>query len=149
MVHVEHLKDGLPIFKALSSEIRVEILELLSEYKQLNMNDIAEKLKLTNGAVTMHVKKLEECMDELHPYGNVRLKDVFEDMFKLYVANVSTSEIAKIYSRDVRTIEMIFKKFGMKRDKETKIQLDIHAVLSKYNINIEGLEKDLFEIYKK
>ncbi len=25
------------------------------------MNDIAEKLNLTNGAVTMHVKKLEEC----------------------------------------------------------------------------------------
>lgn len=61
MIHIDKLKDGLPVFKALSSEIRIQILELLLEHKQLNMNDIAEKLNLTNGAVTMHVKKLEEC----------------------------------------------------------------------------------------
>ena len=60
MIHISNLKEGLPLFKALSSDIRVEIMELLSEYKQLNMNDIAEKLKLTNGAVTTHIKKLEE-----------------------------------------------------------------------------------------
>lgn len=61
MIHIDKLKDGLPVFKALSSEIRIQILELLSEHKQLNMNDIAEKLNLTNGAITMHIKKLEEC----------------------------------------------------------------------------------------
>jgi predicted transcriptional regulator len=61
MIHITDLKKSLPLFKALSSDIRLEILELLSEHKQLNMNDIAEKLKLTNGAVTMHIKKLEEC----------------------------------------------------------------------------------------
>ncbi|TCL62045.1 ArsR family transcriptional regulator [Hydrogenispora ethanolica] len=61
MIHITNLKNSLPLFKALSSEIRVQILELLSVHKQLNMNELAEKLGLSNGAVTMHVKKLEEC----------------------------------------------------------------------------------------
>lgn len=61
MIHITDLKDSLPLFKALSSDIRIQILDLLSEYKQLNMNELAEKLELSNGAVTMHIKKLEEC----------------------------------------------------------------------------------------
>jgi predicted transcriptional regulator len=61
MIHITNLKESLSLFKALSSDIRLEILELLAEHKQLNMNDIAEKLNLTNGAITMHIKKLEEC----------------------------------------------------------------------------------------
>ena len=61
MIHIENLKDGLPIFKALSSDVRIDILNILSEYQQLNMNELSEKLNLTNGAVTMHIKKLEEC----------------------------------------------------------------------------------------
>ncbi|QYR22543.1 winged helix-turn-helix transcriptional regulator [Paenibacillus sp. sptzw28] len=60
MIHIKELRSGLSIFKALSSEIRIEILELLTEYDSLNLNEIAEKLGLTNGAITMHIKKLEE-----------------------------------------------------------------------------------------
>lgn len=51
--------SGLDIFKALGSEIRIQILELLSN-QTLNLNEIATKLNLSNGAVTMHIKKLEE-----------------------------------------------------------------------------------------
>ncbi|MBU3155447.1 ArsR family transcriptional regulator [Clostridium estertheticum] len=61
MIHIKNLEESLPIFKALSSDVRIQILNLLSEYKQLNMNDIAKKLKLSNGAITMHIRKLEEC----------------------------------------------------------------------------------------
>ena len=61
MIHITNLEESLPVFKALSSDVRIQILNLLSEYKQLNMNDIAEKLKLSNGAITMHIRKLEEC----------------------------------------------------------------------------------------
>ncbi|MBW7474772.1 helix-turn-helix domain-containing protein [Paenibacillus oenotherae] len=60
MIHIKKLRSGLNIFKALSSEIRIEILELLNKYESMNLNEIAEKLQLTNGAVTMHIKKLEE-----------------------------------------------------------------------------------------
>jgi predicted transcriptional regulator len=60
MIHIKELKAGLSLFKALSSDIRLHILELLAEHDHLNLNDIAGKLDLTNGAVTMHIKKLEE-----------------------------------------------------------------------------------------
>lgn len=60
MIHIKDLKSGLNIFKALSSDIRIEILELLNRYDSLNLNEIAEKLGLSNGAITMHIKKLEE-----------------------------------------------------------------------------------------
>ena len=60
MIHIKDLRSGIPIFKALSSEIRVEILSLLTKNGSLNLNEIAQKLNLSNGAVTMHIKKLEE-----------------------------------------------------------------------------------------
>jgi predicted transcriptional regulator len=60
MLYIKDLRSGLNIFKALGSEIRIEILELLAKHQSLNLNDIATKLKLTNGAITMHIKKLEE-----------------------------------------------------------------------------------------
>jgi len=60
MIHIKELRSGLNIFKALSSEIRLQIIELLAEHQTLNLNDLATKLDLTNGAITMHVKKLEE-----------------------------------------------------------------------------------------
>ena len=61
MIHITNLKESLPLFKALSSDVRVTIIELLCEYTQLNMNELSEKLNLTNGAVTMHIKKLVDC----------------------------------------------------------------------------------------
>ncbi|MFM9329140.1 ArsR/SmtB family transcription factor [Paenibacillus mesotrionivorans] len=61
MLYIKELRSGLNIFKALGSEIRIEILELLSKHQSLNLNDIATHLNLTNGAITMHIKKLEEC----------------------------------------------------------------------------------------
>ncbi|WP_166241335.1 ArsR/SmtB family transcription factor [Paenibacillus turpanensis] len=60
MIHIKNLRSGLNIFKALSSDIRIEILELLTRHESLNLNEIASKLGLTNGAVTMHIKKLED-----------------------------------------------------------------------------------------
>ena len=56
MIHIKDLKDGISIFKALSSEVRIDILNLLSEYKQLNINELSQKLNLTNAALTMHIK---------------------------------------------------------------------------------------------
>jgi predicted transcriptional regulator len=61
MIHITNLKEGLPYFKALSSEVRIGILELLAKHNQLNMQDIANKLDLTSGTITMHIKKLTDC----------------------------------------------------------------------------------------
>lgn len=60
MIYIKDLMSGLDIFKALSSEIRIRILELLAQNQAMNLNELAGKLNLSNGAVTMHIKKLEE-----------------------------------------------------------------------------------------
>ncbi len=60
MLHIEKLTDGLSLFKALGSEVRLEIVQLLVEHP-MNMNELAGKLHITNGALTTHIKKLEEC----------------------------------------------------------------------------------------
>jgi predicted transcriptional regulator len=61
MIHVDNLKDGLPIFRALSSDVRTRILKLLVEHNKLNMSEIARRLGMSNGALTVHIKKLEDC----------------------------------------------------------------------------------------
>ena len=61
MLHITSLDDGLDIFKALGSDVRIEIIKLLIENKEMNMNELAAKLNITNGALTGHIKKLEAC----------------------------------------------------------------------------------------
>lgn len=61
MLHIVNLEDGLNLFKALGSDVRVRILEILLEESNINMNDIASRLRITNGALTSHIKKLEDC----------------------------------------------------------------------------------------
>jgi len=61
MIDIKDLMSGIDIFKALGSEIRIQIIQLLSGNEELNLNEIARKLGLSNGAVTLHIKKLEDC----------------------------------------------------------------------------------------
>lgn len=60
MIYIKELMSSLPIFKALSSEVRIQIIELLMRNTSMNLNEIASELNLSNGAITMHIKKLEE-----------------------------------------------------------------------------------------
>lgn len=61
MLFINKLSTGAAIFKALNSSVRINIIEILSERNGMNMNALAEHLGITNGAVTMHIKKLEEA----------------------------------------------------------------------------------------
>ncbi len=61
MMHIKSLDEGLELFKALGSDIRIEIIKLLIKNKGMNMNSLAAALNITNGALTSHVKKLEDC----------------------------------------------------------------------------------------
>jgi hypothetical protein len=56
--------------------------------------------------------KLKECMAIMKPY----LKDVFEDMYKLYVNDLSCNEIGNVYGKNERTIQYIFKDLGLERE---------------------------------
>ncbi len=61
VLHIKSLDNGLELFKALGSDMRVQILDLLLEEKQMSMNQIAARLNITNGALTGHIRKLESC----------------------------------------------------------------------------------------
>lgn len=50
----------LPIYKALASNVRLTIIQLLSK-QPMNIKDLAETLDLSSAIITMHVKKLEEA----------------------------------------------------------------------------------------
>lgn len=59
--NIQNLREGLPVFKALASETRVAILDLLMKHGPMKMTAIAESLKITAGAITSHVKALHEA----------------------------------------------------------------------------------------
>ncbi len=61
MRQVNGFDSGLEVFHALGSDVRMRIVQLLAENERMNMNELASALGLTNGAVTAHVKKLEEA----------------------------------------------------------------------------------------
>lgn len=61
MLHLKSLDEGIDIFKALGSDLRIEIIKLLLANKGMNMNELATELNITNGALTSHIRKLEEC----------------------------------------------------------------------------------------
>lgn len=103
MIHITNLKDSLPLFKALSSDVRIDILDILSQYKQLNMNELSEKLNLTNGAVTMHIKKLEDCgliktANVTGKHGLQKICSIHEDKF---IIDIGTQDVANSYDIDL------------------------------------------------
>lgn len=56
MLHITSLNDGLELFKALGSDVRIEILNILLENDNMSMNELASRLNITNGALTSHIK---------------------------------------------------------------------------------------------
>ncbi len=61
MLHFNSLQEAEQVFKALSTPMRLKIMEMIYENDNLSMNDLAVTLGLTNGAISMHVNKLEEA----------------------------------------------------------------------------------------
>lgn len=61
MLYFKSVAEAENVFKALSTPMRLKIMQMIYEDNNLSMNDLAEALGLTNGAVSMHVSKLEEA----------------------------------------------------------------------------------------
>ena len=57
MIHITNLDEGLELFKALGSEVRMQILNILLDNDQMSMNQLASELNISNGALTGHIKK--------------------------------------------------------------------------------------------
>ncbi len=84
MLHIENLEDGLELFKSLGSDVRIEIIRQLLQHPGMNMNELAGRLKITNGALTSHIKKLESCgivqtSSETASHGNQKICTVSVD----------------------------------------------------------------------
>lgn len=104
MLHIKSLAEGLNIFKALGSDVRIQIINLLITNPNLNMNELASKLNITNGALTAHIKKLEDAgiittSNEFSGHGNqkkcvVCLDKILIDLYTPPVAqNIYQTEI--------------------------------------------------------
>ena len=59
MLYLHSLQEAEETFKALSTPMRLRIMELIYENNNLSLNDLAEALGLTNSAISLHVGKLE------------------------------------------------------------------------------------------
>lgn len=84
MIHITSLDDGLETFKALGSDTRIQILNILLENEQMSMNQLATELNISNGTLTGHIKKLEECgliniSNESAGHGNQKMCSVTQD----------------------------------------------------------------------
>ena len=73
MLYFKNPEQALPVFKALSSEVRLKILNIISENEGKNLNEIAQMLSLTNSAISTHINKLLEAdLIEIHSVSGTR-----------------------------------------------------------------------------
>ncbi len=105
MLHIKSLDDGLQIFKALGSEIRIEIIKILLENHSMSMNELASRLNITNGALTNHIKKLEDSgivsiSSESTGHGNQKKCSVFLD--KILIDINAPEDYDNIYQTSLR-----------------------------------------------
>lgn len=105
MIHITSLEDGLELFKALGSDVRVQILNILLENDHMTMNQLASQLNISNGALTGHIKKLEECglistSNESASHGNSKVCSVIQD--KILVEIEQPLDLANVYSTDIK-----------------------------------------------
>ncbi len=105
MLHIKSLEEGLDIFKALGSEVRIEIIKILSEGQGMNMNELAARLNITNGALTGHMKKLEDCglvvvSNESAGHGNQKKCSVCLD--KILIDMGPSEELKNVYQTDLK-----------------------------------------------
>ncbi len=61
MRYISDLPQSVPLFKCLGSDMRISILELLSDEGPMQMSTIAERLGITPGSLSLHIKMLAEC----------------------------------------------------------------------------------------
>lgn len=105
MLHIKTLDEGLEIFKALGSDIRIDIIKALLNTPGMNMNELASSLKITNGALTSHIKKLEDCgivsiTSESAGHGNQKKCLVHLD--KILIELNPGAQTKNIYETDIK-----------------------------------------------
>ncbi|MCI2050031.1 MAG: winged helix-turn-helix transcriptional regulator [Lachnospiraceae bacterium] len=106
MMHITSLDDGLEVFKSLGSEVRIQIIKALLENDGMNMNELASHLHITNGALTSHIKRLEDCgivtvSQEASGHGNQKICSVHLDSILIDLKDDSVNE-KNVYRTQVK-----------------------------------------------
>lgn len=60
MIRATTDRKWLPLYEALASEVRLQVLELLAE-SPLNVKELASRIGLSSAILSMHVRKLEDA----------------------------------------------------------------------------------------
>lgn len=107
MLHITNLDEGVEVFKALGSELRVRIIKLLLENQEMNMNELASSLGITNGALTSHIKKLEQTgivkvLAEHEGHGNQKRCRVNVDKILVDIQGYEAENEDNVYSTEVQ-----------------------------------------------
>ncbi len=105
MLHITSLNEGLEIFKALGSDVRIEILNILLENNNMSMNELASRLNITNGALTSHIKKLESSglittSSESAGHGNQKICSVHLD--KILIDLEKQEDFQNVYNTELK-----------------------------------------------
>ncbi len=105
MLHINSLDEGLDVFKALSSDLRINIIKQLQANNGMTMKDLANSLFITSGALTSHVKKLEECKlikvtSETTSHGNSKICTVYLD--KILIDMSPEVALNNIYEAEIQ-----------------------------------------------
>ena len=100
------LISSIGVFKALGSDIRIRLIQTLLEHQEMNMNELASSLGITNGALTSHVKKLEEAgilaiLPEHSGHGNQKVCRINVDKILVDIASNNDSPAEDSYSIDI------------------------------------------------
>lgn len=106
MLYIKSLEQAVPIFKALGSELRIRLIKILLERNEMNMNELASSLGITNGALTSHVKKLEESgivaiLPEHSGHGNQKVCRINVNKILVDIAANNESQSENSYSIDI------------------------------------------------
>ncbi len=105
MLHIKSLDAGVTVFKALGSDIRIEIIQILLQNNGMNMNELATRLNITNGALTSHIKKLEDAgivtiSNESSGHGNQKKCSVYVDKI---LVDFNTDKVSKnVYQTELK-----------------------------------------------
>lgn len=106
MLHIKRIEDGAELFKALGSNIRISILRLLIDNEKMSMNEIAQSLGISNGALTSHVKMLEETglikTDTVHSaHGNQKMCSVNVDQILVDIDGDGDDKQDQIFTEEI------------------------------------------------
>lgn len=107
MLHVKNIEDGFEVLQALGSEVRIHIIKLLQENHEMNMNELASQLGITNGALTGHIKKLEKSgiikvVSEWGGHGNQKKCRIAMDKLLIDIKSEAALTEQNIYNTEVK-----------------------------------------------